>query len=109
MSAEDVLLSGGREFRGGAVERTSWRCAQFTGDGEHVAAASASPDEHVMFIWSVAYGKLERVLTGETFALAALNKRLQLYTARFMPYLHQNLEMLNKAERTGQKTTSSPT
>ena len=82
MSAEDALLSGGREFRGGAAERTSWRCAQFTGDGEHVAAASASPDEHVMFIWSVAYGKLERVLTGENFALAALNKILQLYTAR---------------------------
>ena len=48
-----------------AVERTQWRGAAFSADGEHVAAAVGGRDAgHKVFVWSRAYGKLERILEG---------------------------------------------
>lgn len=52
-----------REFSN-AIERTSWRMANFTGNGEHVSAASSSPSEHAIYIWDREFGRLETVLQG---------------------------------------------
>ncbi|KAK9798921.1 hypothetical protein WJX73_000407 [Symbiochloris irregularis] len=45
------------------VDRRTWRAAAFTGNGEHVGAASLTAHEHMIFIWDI-WGKLEAVLRG---------------------------------------------
>lgn len=42
-----------------------WCSAGFSADGEHVAAAMASKTSHVLYVWSMVYGNMERILEGE--------------------------------------------
>jgi hypothetical protein len=46
------------------VNRLHWRAAALSPDAEYVAAASANPAEHALFVWSTASGSLERILEG---------------------------------------------
>ena len=55
-----------REFSN-SIERTLWRAAAFTGNGEHVCAASSVAHEHAIHIWARDWGSLEAVLTGVNY------------------------------------------
>lgn len=59
---------GAAQFQN-AVEKTQWRCAGFSADGEYVVAAVAAgsregPPPHKVYVWNRATGKLIHILEG---------------------------------------------
>lgn len=46
------------------VNKPQWQCAQFSGNADFIAAATAGKSEHKIYIWNRTFGNLVSILSG---------------------------------------------